>query len=29
MIPNEWFDDRNSIDAYIKAGGSYHLDIEV
>ncbi len=27
--PNEWFDDRSSIDAYIKAGGSSHLDIEV
>lgn len=27
--PNEWFGDRSSIDAYIKAGGSSHLDIEV
>jgi hypothetical protein len=27
--PNEWFDDRSSIDAFIKAGSSSHLDIEV
>ena len=27
--PNEWFDDRISIEAFIKAGGSSHLDIEV
>jgi len=27
--PNEWFDDRNSIEAFIKEGSSSHLDIEV
>jgi hypothetical protein len=27
--PNEWFEDRNSIDAFIKAGGSSKLDIDV
>ncbi|HSF79863.1 MAG TPA: nuclear transport factor 2 family protein [Anaerolineales bacterium] len=27
--PNEWFDDRCSIDVFIKAGGSSQLDIEV
>ncbi len=27
--PNEWFEDRSSIDAFIKAGGSSRLDIEV
>ena len=27
--PNEWFDDRSSIDSFIKAGGSSQLDIEV
>lgn len=27
--PNEWFDDRSSIEAFIKAGDSSHLDIEV
>jgi hypothetical protein len=27
--PNEWFDDRDSIEAFIKAGGSSQLDIEV
>ena len=27
--PEEWFEDRSSIDAFIKAGGSSQLDIEV
>lgn len=27
--PNEWFDERSSIEAFIKAGGSSKLDIEV
>jgi hypothetical protein len=27
--PNEWFEDRSSIDAFINAGGSSRLDIEV
>jgi hypothetical protein len=27
--PEEWFEDRQSIDAFIKAGGSSSLDIEV
>ncbi len=27
--PNKWFDDRSSIEAFIKAGGSYQLEIEV
>lgn len=27
--PDEWFEDRQSIDAFIKAGGSSRLDIEV
>lgn len=27
--PKEWFDDRSSIDNFIKAGGSSQLDIEV
>jgi hypothetical protein len=27
--PKEWFDDRSSIEAFIKAGGSSQLDIEV
>jgi hypothetical protein len=27
--PNEWFDDRASIEAYIKASGASQLDIEV
>ena len=27
--PNEWFEDRNSIGAFIKAGGTTRLEIEV
>ena len=27
--PDEWFDDRNSIESFIREGGSSKLDIEV
>lgn len=27
--PNEWIDERSSIEAFFKAGGSSQLDIEV